>query len=103
MVIFHTGKVEAPAATAWKPESTPVPLAVTKRVQGFANDDWVTEWFLPRNSKLIESPELTVTKDGENVSPSIPTKTGKSAAEAKATEARTKAAVVKCIFGIVNR
>jgi len=96
MVMLHAGKLVAPAATGLKPELTPL----FKKVQGAANEDSVTEWFLERNSKLTVSPDWTLMLDGEKASwlPS-PTRTWKSAAEAKLAEARRpRATVTKCIF-----
>jgi len=98
MVILHDGNWVAPAGTAWKPESTPA-LGVVMIEHGLANVDCVTVWFLARNSKLMVSPERTVTFVGEKVRPPpSPTRTWRFAAKATVARARAKTAAEKCIL-----
>lgn len=84
----HCVKEVALAATGWKPESTTVPSALVKFVQGEAKVDWVTVWFFDKldEYKLIDmkdegaekptynwketvSPVTAVTLRGRPVSP----------------------------------
>ena len=45
-VIVHCWNWVAPAATGWKPESTPrEPSGLVKFAHGAAKVDWVTVWF----------------------------------------------------------
>ena len=62
IVICQTGRSVAFAATAWKPESTPVtaPDASVMLEQGAAKVDWVTVWFLSRNWNGTTSPSVTL-------------------------------------------
>jgi len=74
-VMLHVGNAVAFAPTGSKPEFTPV-LGVIMGVHGLTNVDCVTEWFLPRNSKMTLSPAAAVTLDGENArAPPSPTRT----------------------------
>jgi hypothetical protein len=59
----HAGNELALAATGMKPESKPTwfVVALVRRVQGAAKDDWVTVWFFDWNSKVTVSPTAAVT------------------------------------------
>jgi hypothetical protein len=55
----------------WKVEKKPF----ANGWQGFAKEDWVTEWFFGKNENSTESPTAAVISLGEKVRPLCPTAT----------------------------
>jgi hypothetical protein len=58
------GTLVAPAATGWKPESTPPDMGW----HGAVNDDCVTVWFFGLKTNEMVSPTAAVTLVGEKAS-----------------------------------
>jgi len=93
MLNVNWGRVALPFATNWKPELAPP----VNGVHGAANDDWVTEWFLPWNWKETVSPTAAPSiSDGSKINSLLaPTFTRWSTAWTEATERRVAAAATE--------